>query len=124
MKEPHGIEDIKGIAAGMYGAGTDTVRQSPLPLMANASRKTWSTLGVFLLNMVLHPGIVRKAQEELDSVVGSDRLPQLGDREKLPYIECIVQETLRYVHLHLSEVFNSQMVPCCTFRPSSSLPQR
>ena len=49
--------------------------------------------------MVLHPEIVHKAQEELDSVVGSDRLPQLSDREKLPYIEGIVQETLRCVHL-------------------------
>ena len=47
--------------------------------------------------MVLHPEIVHKAQEEIDSVVGSDRLPQFGDREKLPYIEGIVQETLRYV---------------------------
>ena len=59
--------------------------------------KTWSTLGVFLLNMVLHPEIVHKAQEEIDSVVGSDRLPQFDDREKLPYIEGIVQETMRYV---------------------------
>ena len=37
MKEPHKIEDIKGVAAGMYGAGVDTVCQSPLPLMANVS---------------------------------------------------------------------------------------
>ncbi len=47
--------------------------------------------------MVLHPEIVHKAQEEIDSVVGSDRLPQFSDREKLPYIEGIVQESLRYV---------------------------
>jgi cytochrome P450 len=45
--------------------------------------------------MVLHPEVQRKAQAQLDAVVGSDRLPDFGDREKLPYIHNIVQEVLR-----------------------------
>ena len=45
--------------------------------------------------MVLHPEVQRKAQEEIDRVVGTDRLPQFTDRENLPYLECVVQETLR-----------------------------
>jgi hypothetical protein len=37
------------------------------------------------------------AQREIDSVVGDQRLPEFEDRERLPFVECIVQETLRRV---------------------------
>ena len=47
--------------------------------------------------MLLHPEVLEKAQEELDRVVGHDRLPDFDDRPSLPYIECIINETYRYV---------------------------
>lgn len=47
--------------------------------------------------MLVHPEAQKKAHAELDRVVGSGRLPDFSDRETLPYIDCIVQETLRYV---------------------------
>ena len=47
--------------------------------------------------MVLHPDVLKKAQEEVDRVVGTDRLPTLEDRPNLPYIECVLKETYRYV---------------------------
>lgn len=75
------IEDIKGAAAAVYAAGQDT---------------TWSTLMVFVLNMVLHPEVVCKAQTELDAVVGQGRVPTFTDRPQLPYVDRIVQETLRW----------------------------
>ncbi|KAJ7782203.1 cytochrome P450 [Mycena olivaceomarginata] len=37
-----------------------------------------------------------KAQKEIDSVVGDLRLPDFKDRENLPFVECILQETLRW----------------------------
>jgi cytochrome P450 len=40
--------------------------------------------------------VVRKAQEELDSVVGGDRLPDLSDQEDLPYISAVIKELLRW----------------------------
>jgi len=73
-------EDIKGAAGAIYAAGQDT---------------TWSTLVVFILNMVLHPEIQKKAQQQIDSVIGHDRLPDFNDRSSLPYVDYIVQETLR-----------------------------
>ena len=39
---------------------------------------------------------MRKAQEELDSVVGNERLPELSDRENLPYISALLKELLRW----------------------------
>ena len=38
----------------------------------------------------------RKAQEELDTVVGRDRLPTFDDLDQLVYIRAIVKETLRW----------------------------
>ena len=53
-------------------------------------------LRVFLLAIVLHPKVQAKAQEEIDRVVGSGRLPGFDDRPNLPYIEAIYLETLRW----------------------------
>jgi len=39
---------------------------------------------------------VKKAQEELDRVVGSERLPQLSDQDDLPYIAALIKELLRW----------------------------
>lgn len=49
----------------------------------------------FMLAMVRHPEILKKAQEEMDRVVGTDRLPDADDWESLPYLECIYKEALR-----------------------------
>ena len=50
----------------------------------------------FILAMTLHPEVVRKAQAEIDSVIGADRLPQLSDRPSLPYLDAVIKETLRW----------------------------
>jgi hypothetical protein len=47
--------------------------------------------------MILHPEYQVMAQKEIESVVGDQRLPEFEDRECLPFVECIVQETLRRV---------------------------
>lgn len=49
--------------------------------------------------MVLYPDVQRKAQAELDRVVGDSRLPDFGDRDALPYLEAVVMEVYRYVEL-------------------------
>lgn len=46
--------------------------------------------------MVLHPEVLERAQEELDRVLGRDRLPCLIDRLQLPYIEALEKESLRW----------------------------
>lgn len=46
--------------------------------------------------MVLHPAIQRKAQTEIDAVVGNARLPDFSDRPSLPYVEAILLETMRW----------------------------
>lgn len=46
--------------------------------------------------MAMHPDKQRMAQEELDRVVGKDRLPNFSDYDQLPYVRAIVKEVLRW----------------------------
>ncbi|KIL66933.1 hypothetical protein M378DRAFT_355739 [Amanita muscaria Koide BX008] len=46
--------------------------------------------------MTLHPVEQKKAQQEIDHVVGSDRLPNFEDRSSLPYVEALYREVLRW----------------------------
>ena len=46
--------------------------------------------------MALNPHVVKKAQEELDGVVGAQRLPEFTDQVNLPYISAIGKELLRW----------------------------
>ncbi|KAI5117645.1 hypothetical protein M0805_001301 [Coniferiporia weirii] len=55
-----------------------------------------STLNTFCLAMVLYPDVQRRAQEELDRVIGKDNLPTMEDRPNLPYIEAICKESSRW----------------------------
>lgn len=45
--------------------------------------------------MTLHPEVQKKAQLEIDTIVGGDRLPTYADREHLPYVNALVLEVLR-----------------------------
>ncbi|KAA1467206.1 CyP450 monooxygenase [Dentipellis sp. KUC8613] len=74
-------ELIKGVAATTYTAGADT---------------TMSVIATFFLAMTMFPDVQRKAHEELDRVVGTDRLPDFGDEPNLPYISAIMKEVLRW----------------------------
>ena len=46
--------------------------------------------------MSLFPEVQVKAQEEIDRVIGCDRLPTIEDRPNLPFIDALVKETLRW----------------------------
>jgi len=65
----------------MYGAGEET---------------TASTLVVFSLAMCQNPHAQNGAQEELDTVIGTDRLSDFSDRDSLPYVEAVFRETRRW----------------------------
>lgn len=74
-------DDIKWTAASMYGAGVET---------------STSTLEGLILAMVMFPEVQLKAQREIDSVVGPDRLPTFQDQPNLPYTAHVVTEALRW----------------------------
>lgn len=49
----------------------------------------------FFYLMAKHRDLQRKAQAEIDQVVGSKRLPGYDDRPRLPYLEALYREVMR-----------------------------
>ncbi|KAG1804497.1 cytochrome P450 [Suillus subaureus] len=72
---------VKWSAATLYAAGSDTIV---------------STIYSFFLAMTLFPDVQKKAQAEIDAVVGPDRLPSFADRDSLPYTEALVKEVFHW----------------------------
>ncbi|KAF9010845.1 cytochrome P450 [Cyathus striatus] len=54
-----------------------------------------AALQTFLLMMIAFPDEMKKAQLEIDSVIGTDRMPVLEDIDELPYVQAVVLEALR-----------------------------
>ncbi|KAF8835269.1 cytochrome P450 [Paxillus ammoniavirescens] len=79
-KNPQLVQAIKDSAAALYGAAVET---------------TQSVLLVFVYLLMLHPEVQVRAQAEIDRVVGTERLPDFGDRPALPYVDALLRETLR-----------------------------
>lgn len=46
--------------------------------------------------MAMFPEVQIRAQAELNSVIGQDRLPTFDDRGQLPYVEAVCKEVMRY----------------------------
>ncbi|CDO78259.1 hypothetical protein BN946_scf184491.g4 [Trametes cinnabarina] len=84
LQIPEGLdldEFVKNCCGVVYSAGADT---------------TAAALRNFTLAMMVYPDVQRKAQEELDHVVGRDRLPTFDDRARLSYTSKIMKESLRW----------------------------
>lgn len=65
-------------------------------LIEAGSETTATTINNWILAMVQYPEELKKAQEEIDRVVGPDRLPQWDDERDLPFIRAMIKETLRW----------------------------
>jgi cytochrome P450 len=74
-------DEIASLTSNLIGGGVDT---------------TSSTIISCILAMCVFPKVQRKAQKELDEVVGQDRSPDWSDEASLPYIDAIIKETLRW----------------------------
>lgn len=64
--------------------------------LINSITQTVSAVLSFFLAATVYPEVLKKAQAEIDRVVGPDRLPNFADRGSLPYIDWIVWECLRW----------------------------
>ncbi|KAF5351069.1 hypothetical protein D9756_008152 [Leucocoprinus leucothites] len=71
-------------------------------LLENREKKHHDRLDMIMLcsafiipGFASHPEIQERAHEELDRVVGADRLPTVDDEENLPYIRSIIKEVER-----------------------------
>ncbi|KAI0812768.1 cytochrome P450 [Irpex lacteus] len=74
-------EAMRWLPAVMISGGTDTVAVA----LTNC-----------ILALLHSPAILQKAHAELDAVIGRGRVPCYEDKEKLPYIQTMARETLRW----------------------------
>lgn len=70
--------DVAGIS---YVGGSDTTVSSALALFI--------ALGT-------HPEVQKKAQAEIDSLTGAERLPTCAEAQQMPYLQAIVKEVSRW----------------------------
>nr|QHT64453.1 cytochrome P450 712K3 [Tripterygium wilfordii] len=71
---------IKAFILDLFLAGTST----------STDAMEWA-----MANLINHPEVMKKAREEIDSVVGNRRLVEETDLPNLPYLQAVVKETLR-----------------------------
>ncbi|TRY56536.1 hypothetical protein DNTS_022792 [Danionella cerebrum] len=71
----------EGAVSDLIGAGLDTVS---------------TALNWMLLLLVKYPSIQRKLQEQIDKVVGRERLPSVEDKADLAVLEAFIYETMRF----------------------------
>lgn len=74
-------EESVFLAGAMFGAGSDT---------------TSDVIETFIFIMTLYPEIAKKAQVELDEIVGKERLPDFKDQERLIYCQAVIREVMRW----------------------------
>lgn len=70
--------------------------------------------------MAVFPEVQKKAHAELDRVVGPNRHPEFDDIDKMPYIQAIIMETMRFIpvvpfgvpHMNIEDdMFNGYYIP-------------
>ncbi|KAL4898986.1 cytochrome P450 [Aspergillus multicolor] len=65
-------------------------------LEIGAAISTASLIRLFIATAVRNPGATQRVREEIDRVVGTDRLPCLDDQEKLPLLHAFFNEMTRW----------------------------
>ncbi|KAL0064770.1 hypothetical protein AAF712_008317 [Marasmius tenuissimus] len=68
-------------AGSMYGAGGES---------------TYASILSFIIAMARFPAVQKKIQDEIDAVVGRERLPTVSDQPSMPYVNAAVKEVLRW----------------------------
>ncbi|KLO09888.1 cytochrome P450 [Schizopora paradoxa] len=102
-------EDLfTGAAATLYMGGVDT---------------SATVIMTFFLQMLKNPEAQRRAQLEIDDIVGAERLPTFEDMQDLPYVRGICTEVLRFavvvplIPAHMTtedDVFQGYQIPAGT----------
>ncbi|KAF8816039.1 putative cytochrome P450 monooxygenase [Phlegmacium glaucopus] len=73
--------DISSLGASLMDAGAET---------------SASFLQAFVLSLLSYPECQQRIQTEIDTIIGSGRMPNLTDYETLPYLQAFVNEIHRF----------------------------
>lgn len=68
---------------------------------------TANTIGCIIIYLLNRPGVLAKAQTELDAQVGGDRMVNLADRARLPYLNAVILEGQRVANVLAINIFHA-----------------
>ncbi|XP_074088738.1 cytochrome P450 2E1 [Macrotis lagotis] len=97
QKNGFDLENVTVTVADLLFAGTET---------------TSTSLRYGLLLLLKYPEVEAKLHEEIDQVIGPERLPSMKDKVNMPYMDAVVHEILRYINLvpsNLPHVMNQDI---------------
>ncbi|KIY69829.1 cytochrome P450 [Cylindrobasidium torrendii FP15055 ss-10] len=77
---PEEDEILRHGAGALAGAGSET---------------TAITVHAFFTLMAIYPDIQKRAQAEVDEIIGRGNLPTFAERERLPFLNTVIKETIR-----------------------------
>ena len=73
--------------------------------------KIASAVMTFFVAALLHPDIQITARKEIDAVTGRERLPTFEDLPRLPFVDAICKEVLRWKPAVPLGKFSSRLIP-------------
>ncbi|KZV64301.1 cytochrome P450 [Peniophora sp. CONT] len=82
--------------AGRYGLNTRENAWCTATMFAGGAHTTAAIMKWWTLAMLVYPDVQKRAQRELDVVVGRARTPTFADMPHLPYISAMVKEVVRW----------------------------
>lgn len=89
-------EEENSIQSSFYGEkGHWNFVSTMFDLFSAGEETTSSTLQWAIAYFIHYPEVQKRAQEELDEIVGRSRLPALDDLDHMPYIEALLSEIQR-----------------------------
>ncbi|KAG2046757.1 cytochrome P450 [Suillus hirtellus] len=96
----------------------NVVKWSAVSLYGGGANMTVSAIYSFFLAITLFHDVQKKAQAEIDAVIGPDCLPSFADRGSLPYTDALAKELLKGIsmtgiphHVTEDDIHDSYFIP-------------
>ncbi|CAE6501236.1 unnamed protein product [Rhizoctonia solani] len=97
IEQPSYVSGLLESKGGANANSDDTylIKWTGASIFTAGSTMISSLIKSFFLMACLYPEAMKKAQAEIDSVVGREWIPSLQDKPALPYTDALVQEVMR-----------------------------
>ncbi|KAK1576101.1 hypothetical protein Q3G72_010949 [Acer saccharum] len=78
-----------------YGMERDNIKAILLDMLAAAMDTSAASIEWTLSELMKHPRVMKKVQNEIENVVGKDRMVEESDLHNLKYLDMVIKETFR-----------------------------